>query len=405
MEGIWLARPDEPRDGVPVAVKDLLDTAGPRDDVRIGALRRARAGPDAAAVDRGSRRPATRSPGRRTCTSSRTGSRRRTRTSAPCPNPRFPGRLAGGSSGGSAAAVAAGDVELALGTDSGGSIRIPAAWCGVVGFKPTYGLVPADGCFPLAPSYDHVGPIASSVAGLHRAHAARSRRSSSRPRSARSTTFASASRGSSTPTRSCAPASRRRLRASRDRRRVGFPLHDPREYRLFMREAADVHRGLFPERADEYGENVRGKLERCLRVTDDEVATRAAPARRVPGALRGGDRRASTCSSRRRSASSRRRRMPTSSRSASAGSRSRSRSTRSAGRRSHCPAARPRTACRPRSSSSAAPGTDALVLAAGAAARIPRLRESRGSTTADTRRRRCAPPVSSPCSPRSPPWP
>src|SRR5213076_1617998 len=81
------------------------------------------------------------------------------------PNPGFPGRLAGGSSGGSAAAIAAGEVELALGTDSGGSIRIPAAWCGIAGFKPTYGLVSSDGCFPLAPSYDHVGPMASTVDG------------------------------------------------------------------------------------------------------------------------------------------------------------------------------------------------------------------------------------------------
>src|SRR5213078_3025182 len=81
------------------------------------------------------------------------------------PNPHHPGRLAGGSSGGSAAAIAAGDVDLALGSDSGGSIRIPAAWCGIVGFKPTYGLVPADGCFPLAPSYDHVGPMAATVEG------------------------------------------------------------------------------------------------------------------------------------------------------------------------------------------------------------------------------------------------
>src|SRR5206468_740793 len=81
------------------------------------------------------------------------------------PNPLRPGRLAGGSSGGSAAAIAAGDVALALGTDSGGSIRIPAAWCGIVGFKPTYDLVPTGGCFPLAPSYDHVGPMASTVAG------------------------------------------------------------------------------------------------------------------------------------------------------------------------------------------------------------------------------------------------
>src|SRR5512132_1190229 len=79
------------------------------------------------------------------------------------PNPRYPGRMAGGSSGGSAAAIAAGLAEYALGTDSGGSIRIPAACCGIVGFKPSYGLVSLDGVFPLAPSFDHAGPMAGSV--------------------------------------------------------------------------------------------------------------------------------------------------------------------------------------------------------------------------------------------------
>ena len=74
------------------------------------------------------------------------------------------GRIAGGSSGGSAAALAAGLADTALGTDSGGSIRIPAACCGIVGFKPTYGLVSLEGCFPLAPSWDHVGPMATTVA-------------------------------------------------------------------------------------------------------------------------------------------------------------------------------------------------------------------------------------------------
>ena len=80
------------------------------------------------------------------------------------PNPVAPGRVAGGSSGGNAAALAIGSCEGALGTDSGGSIRIPAAWCGVVGFKPSYGLVPMDGCFALAPSFDHAGPMARDVA-------------------------------------------------------------------------------------------------------------------------------------------------------------------------------------------------------------------------------------------------
>lgn len=83
-------------------------------------------------------------------------------------NPKFPGRTVGGSSGGSAAAVAAGWVPAALGTDTGGSIRIPAACCGVAGFKPTWGRVPVEGVRTLVASLDHVGPIAVDVATLRR---------------------------------------------------------------------------------------------------------------------------------------------------------------------------------------------------------------------------------------------
>src|SRR3954451_12531000 len=84
------------------------------------------------------------------------------------PNPAAPGRVAGGSSGGSGAALAAGLVDAALGSDSGGSIRIPAACCGVVGLKTTFGIVSLDGCWPLAPSYDTAGPMARDVDGCER---------------------------------------------------------------------------------------------------------------------------------------------------------------------------------------------------------------------------------------------
>jgi Asp-tRNA(Asn)/Glu-tRNA(Gln) amidotransferase A subunit family amidase len=78
-------------------------------------------------------------------------------------NPRYPGTIPGGSSGGSAAAVAAGLAAIGVGTCTGGSIRQPAACCGIVGFKPTYDTVPRDGVFALAWSLDHIGPITRSV--------------------------------------------------------------------------------------------------------------------------------------------------------------------------------------------------------------------------------------------------
>jgi aspartyl-tRNA(Asn)/glutamyl-tRNA(Gln) amidotransferase subunit A len=79
-------------------------------------------------------------------------------------NPWATNRTAGGSSGGSASAVAAGLCYAAVGTDTGGSIRIPAAYCGVAGLKPTYGLVNTQGIFPLSWSLDHAGPIARTSA-------------------------------------------------------------------------------------------------------------------------------------------------------------------------------------------------------------------------------------------------
>ncbi|CRM11842.1 Glutamyl-tRNA(Gln) amidotransferase subunit A [Pseudomonas sp. 31 R 17] len=79
------------------------------------------------------------------------------------PNPRFPGRIPGGSSSGSAAAVAAGLADFSLGTDTGGSVRIPACCCGVFGFKPTFGRVSRRGVMPTHSSLDCVGPFAASL--------------------------------------------------------------------------------------------------------------------------------------------------------------------------------------------------------------------------------------------------
>jgi len=92
-------------------------------------------------------------------------------TSCPWPvrNPHDPQRMAGGSSSGSAVVVATGEADIAIGGDQGGSIRIPASWCGIYGLKPTYGLVPYTGIFPIELTLDHTGPMARSVADLAQA--------------------------------------------------------------------------------------------------------------------------------------------------------------------------------------------------------------------------------------------
>lgn len=87
-----------------------------------------------------------------------------TSESGPVRNPHDPGRSAGGSSSGSAALVAAGEVDLAIGGDQGGSIRIPSSYCGTVGMKATHGLVPYTGILGLEATIDHVGPITANVA-------------------------------------------------------------------------------------------------------------------------------------------------------------------------------------------------------------------------------------------------
>lgn len=87
-----------------------------------------------------------------------------TSDSGPVRNPHDPTRAAGGSSSGSAALVASGEVDLAIGCDQGGSIRMPASFCGIVGMKPTHGLVPYTGILGLEPTIDHTGPMTATVA-------------------------------------------------------------------------------------------------------------------------------------------------------------------------------------------------------------------------------------------------
>ena len=269
MDGIWLARPERPGAGEPVAVKDLFDTAGLA--TTYGSALFAGHVPTASAeavrlLEAGGYSVA----GKTNLHEFAYGISSQNPHYGTVPNPNAPGRLAGGSSGGSAAAIAAGDAALALGTDSAGSIRIPAAWCGVVGLKPTHGLVSVEGCFPLAPSYDVVGPMASSVEGCERL--LQTLAPEFEPRELESLEELEVGVAW---LEHAEPLVRERVAEAAAlfprRRAIELPLAPPNRAD-FMREVADVHRALFPGNEELYGENVRGKVERCLRVGDSEAA-------------------------------------------------------------------------------------------------------------------------------------
>jgi aspartyl-tRNA(Asn)/glutamyl-tRNA(Gln) amidotransferase subunit A len=156
-------RLDGPLAGVPFAPKDLLDTAGLRTTYGSGHFRDHVPTSTAASVQRLVDAGAI-VVGKANLHEYAWGITSQNPWHGPVANPRHPGKIPGGSSGGSAAALAAGLVTISLGTDTGGSIRIPSAACGTSGFKPAWGSVPAEGCFPLVPEMDHVGPMARSMA-------------------------------------------------------------------------------------------------------------------------------------------------------------------------------------------------------------------------------------------------
>ena len=151
-----------PLHGIPVAIKDMIDTKGVRTTAASAVYLDRIPEADAAVVSR-LRRAGAILLGKLNMQEFAIGGSSVPSHFGPVRNPWDTSRIAGGSSGGSAAAVAAGLCFAALGTDTGGSVRQPAALCGIVGLKPTYGRVSNLGVLPLAPSLDHVGPLTRGV--------------------------------------------------------------------------------------------------------------------------------------------------------------------------------------------------------------------------------------------------
>lgn len=176
-------------------------------------------------------------------------------------NPWDTTRVPGGSSGGSAAAVAAGMVAMALGTDTACSIRLPAAWCGLVGFKPTWGAVSLEGCLALAPSLDHGGALVRDVADARLAMEVLTSQPVAQPASLAGLRIGV--NGTEPP-------------AGVDATEVAVPLQDRLSwiYGVVMgREAVREHRaaGRWPQYADLYGADVRARYERFDQTTPEQA--------------------------------------------------------------------------------------------------------------------------------------
>ena len=199
-------------------------------------------------------------------------------------NPAAPGRAPGGSSSGAGAVIAAGEADLALGTDTGGSVRIPAALCGVVGYKPSFGAISTEGVWPLSPSLDHVGLLTADVASLlapARVLGLIDGDPGGGPRR-----FGLA-RGALAPASIEVAAGfggvvEALVRAGHQVVEVDWPLGDEvfaATTAIMFVEAAWVHRELLAARGDRYGADVRARLLQGA-VLDLDVYLRARAAQR-----------------------------------------------------------------------------------------------------------------------------
>ena len=196
----------------------------------------------------------------------------------PTRNPWLPDHTPGGSSSGSAAAVACGMVRLALGTQTVGSINRPASYCGVVGFKPTYGCLAVDGIFPLAPSLDTVGYFTADAVDAQQAFAALTEQPASaslRTLSIAVVTDMLCEPADSNMVRALRDAAERLIAAGHEASPVVLPQSVSDAYEnhrtLVAAEAAQSHRELFGRYGDQYPMKLRRLIEFGQTVTPDQL--------------------------------------------------------------------------------------------------------------------------------------
>jgi len=309
-EAAWAQGEPRPLEGVPIGVKDLFDSEGVRTtygspmfaahvpERDAEALRRARA---AGAVLIGKTQTHEFAWGI-SSVNELMGSTH---------NPWALDRISGGSSGGSAVALAADEVPLALGSDTGGSIRVPAGLCGIVGLKPTYGRVSLAGIFPLARSLDHPGPMARTPADAALLFTAIAGVDDADPASEDvppGDVAGELRRGLDGLTVGLCPdlhlvplapahqaaydaavgtvehAGARLVEVGLPEAALMYPAFGPTQ----RAEALDAHRraGLFPARRVEYGPDVLARLESALEVTVEEYLSAAADRQRARAGFR-----------------------------------------------------------------------------------------------------------------------
>ena len=164
-EEIAAGRDLGPLHGIPISVKDIIDLRGLPTTAASHIPTKGKASRDAPALAR-LRQTGAIFIGKCNLHEFAFGTTGEISAFGPTRHPQVPGRMPGGSSSGSAVSVAAGMAIASIGTDTGGSIRIPSAACGVVGLKPTFGELSCKGVFPLAPTLDHLGPIGLTIADV-----------------------------------------------------------------------------------------------------------------------------------------------------------------------------------------------------------------------------------------------